>query len=70
MGTWSTKLFVIAALTKPAVVGWSGIWARNMSKWFLKGENTLSSHFGVSLAKDKQLGPMNIKKPLPSFLNV
>ena len=34
-GTWSNRLLVMAALVRPAMVGWSGILARKMSRWFL-----------------------------------
>ena len=40
IGIWSNKLFVVAALTSPGVVGWSGIWARKISRWFLKREKS------------------------------
>jgi hypothetical protein len=34
-GTWSNKLLVTEALTKPGVVGWSGTKDRKMFRWFL-----------------------------------
>ena len=44
-GIWSTKLFDIAALPSPGVVGWSGILERKISRWFLKSAKSLQFSF-------------------------
>ena len=36
IGIWSIRLFVIAALPNPGIVGWSGIVARKWSRHVLK----------------------------------
>ena len=35
IGTWYHRLFVTATLARPDMVGWSGILARKISRWFL-----------------------------------
>ena len=69
MGIWWRRLLLCAPLVRPAIVGWSGILPKSISKWFLNIAVSPWSLFLREIGRElNRVTPLTAKDPSIAFL--
>ena len=61
---------VTTVLAGPAMVDWSGILARKISRWFLNNGKSAEFSFFKEFWEEIKPGTMNIQEPLPGTFHI